>query len=43
MKRKRHIEWVLLYKKEGAQKVWLYEQLRKKEISIKLRQGWEIC
>lgn len=40
--RKRHRAWVLLYRKEGRQHVYLYEPLRKKQLVAMLRHGWAI-
>lgn len=40
--RKRKPRWTLLYKKDGQQKVWLYEPLRKYEINARKRKGWRV-
>ncbi|MBB5144854.1 hypothetical protein HNQ35_000043 [Cerasibacillus quisquiliarum] len=34
--------WMLLYRYEEGHKVWLYEPLRKYEITARLRDGWKI-
>jgi len=40
--RKRKRLWVLLYKKDNDHKVWLYEKLRRKEISNRIKHGWRV-
>jgi len=40
--RKRKRIWILLYRKEDGQKVWLYEPLRKYELNARKRQGWRV-
>lgn len=34
--------WMLLYRKEGEQRIWLYEPLRKYELNARKRQGWKV-
>lgn len=41
MKKRKRI-WILLYRKEDGQKVWLYEPLRKYELNARKRQGWRV-
>jgi hypothetical protein len=40
MSRKR--KWVLLFRREEGQAVYLYEPLRKYELKSRLRNGWEL-
>jgi len=39
--RKRKRLWVLMYKRDGRDKVWVYEKLRKKEIAGMMKHGWK--
>lgn len=41
-KQRRRAGHYLLYRREGRDKVWLYEHLRKDEITARLRDGWKI-
>lgn len=41
-KQRRRAGHYLLYRREGRDKVWLYEHLRKDEITARLRAGWKI-
>lgn len=40
--RKRKSKWTLMFKREGHQKVYLYEPLRKYEIDARKRRGWKV-
>lgn len=40
--RTRQRSWVLFFRKEKGNVVYLYDQFRKKQISNMLRHGWEI-
>ena len=42
MMRKRLRLWVLLYKKERDQEVWIYDKLRRKEINNHKKHGWKV-
>lgn len=33
--------WILLFRMEARQKVWLYEQLQHHDLKARLRDGWE--
>lgn len=35
-------EWTLMFRREGFQKVWLYEPLWKYEIKEMRQRGWKI-
>lgn len=35
-------KWILLYRKEGEQPVWLYEPLQKHDLQARLNKGWRI-
>lgn len=41
-KQRRKAGYYLLFKQEDRQNVWLYEYLRKDEITARLRDGWKI-
>lgn len=32
-----------MFRKDGNQKVWIYEPLRRKEINAREKHGWKIC
>lgn len=34
--------WILLFRKEGSYKVYLYEPLKVYEIQARKRQGWKV-
>lgn len=40
--RKRKRLWVLMYKRDGRHKVWIYEKLRRKEIDNYKKHGWKV-
>lgn len=40
--RKRKPRWMLLYRLEGTQKVYLYEPLKKYELIARKKQGWKV-
>ncbi|WP_263282759.1 hypothetical protein [Sporolactobacillus terrae] len=33
--------WILLFRMEERQKVWLYEQLQRHDLNARLRDGWK--
>lgn len=41
-KQKRKRKGYLLFRYEEGQKVWLYEELRKYELTARLRDGWRL-
>lgn len=41
-KRKRNPKWYLLYRREGRERVYLYEPLQKHELNSRLRRGWSV-
>lgn len=41
-RQKRKAGHYLLFRTEGREKVWLYEYLRKDEITARLKDGWKI-
>ncbi|MGE8081992.1 hypothetical protein [Peribacillus loiseleuriae] len=40
--RERQRDWVFLYRKEKGRRVYIYEPLRKKQLAVKLKQGWVV-
>jgi len=40
--RERKRIWKLMFRKEGNQKVWVYEPLRRKEINNREKHGWKV-
>ncbi|WP_352524827.1 hypothetical protein [Heyndrickxia oleronia] len=40
-KRKRQPKWVLLFRKEDGQNVYLYEPLQNHELQARIRKGWK--
>jgi hypothetical protein len=41
-KQKRKRKGYLLFRVEDGQKVWLYEELRKCELTSRIRKGWKV-
>ena len=41
-KRKRQPKWMLLFRCEDGQAVYIYEPLKKYEIKSRLRAGWKV-
>jgi hypothetical protein len=42
VRRKRLLQWVILTRKERGKLVVICEPLRRKQISCRLKQGWEL-
>ncbi|WP_017379759.1 hypothetical protein [Paenisporosarcina sp. TG-14] len=36
-------KWVLMFRKEDGQNVWLYEALQQHDLNARKRQGWRLC
>jgi hypothetical protein len=42
VRRERQRQWVILSRKERGKVVVVYEPLRKKEIALRIKRGWEL-
>ncbi|WP_264163788.1 hypothetical protein [Mesobacillus sp. S13] len=42
MRRNIHREWVMLVREDDGLATWVFEPLRRKEISVRLKRGWKM-